>query len=66
MPSSPLLALHVLYMYLFLANLLDCVWYYTAFAEGLENSWLRSVGESNSLPAVPSFCCKICSCGQMC
>ncbi len=24
--SSPLLALHVLYMYLFLANLLDCVW----------------------------------------
>lgn len=62
MASSPLLALHVLYMYLFLANLLDCIWYYTAVAEGLQNSWLRSVGSvSDDLTGASGVTCYIAS-----
>lgn len=30
----------------FIANLLANVWAYTAIAEGLDKSWMRSVGES--------------------
>ncbi len=44
MPSNALLGIHIMYMALFVSNLLACVWYYTAIAEGVSNSWLRSVG----------------------
>lgn len=44
MPSSLLLGIHCLYMFCFVANMVANIWYYTAHAEGLQNSWLRSVG----------------------
>lgn len=51
MPSNMLLGVHILYMSLLLSNFLACVWYYTAAAEGIEKSWLRSVGELPSIYA---------------
>ena len=34
----------ILYVAAVLLNLLACIWFYVATLEGLENSWLTSVG----------------------
>ena len=61
--ASMLYLMNFAYVSFALCNALGCVWYFTAVTEGIEKSWLSSIGE----PLPPSSSASVtCSDSRRC